>query len=47
MSPKIISLESHLNIVFDDINFYDMHKYCVTLNYGKKIGTKYNGDQWK
>ena len=37
MSQKIISLESHLKVVFDDINFYDMHKYCVTSNYGQKL----------
>jgi hypothetical protein len=37
MSLKIISLESNLNIVFDDINFYYMHKYCVTSNFGQKL----------
>ena len=37
MSTKIISLNSYLNIVFNDITFYDMHEYIFSYIYRQNL----------
>ena len=37
MSIKIISLDSYLNLVFNDIIFGDMHEYFISSIYDQNL----------